>query len=61
MENCILGWDAIQKHAFRLDGEAKSIYLGRDELGPAAISRVRCRYKYFTMMNGKLPKGMSEV
>ncbi|KAI9554902.1 hypothetical protein GHT06_020180 [Daphnia sinensis] len=39
-EDCILGWDAIQKHGFRLDGEAKSIYLARDEQGPLAISKV---------------------
>ncbi|KAI9557138.1 hypothetical protein GHT06_016945 [Daphnia sinensis] len=39
-EDCILGWDAIQKHEFRLDGEAKSIYLARDEQGPLAISKV---------------------
>ncbi|KZS04646.1 Uncharacterized protein APZ42_032369, partial [Daphnia magna] len=25
-EDCILGWDAIQKQAFKLDGETKSIY-----------------------------------
>ncbi|KAK4003867.1 hypothetical protein OUZ56_005618 [Daphnia magna] len=35
----VLGWDAIQKHAFRLDGETKSIYLARDEQVPSAISR----------------------
>ncbi|KZS08150.1 Uncharacterized protein APZ42_027948 [Daphnia magna] len=39
-EDCILGWDPIQKHGFRLDGEANSIYLSRDEQGPLAISRV---------------------
>ncbi|KZS10433.1 Uncharacterized protein APZ42_025100 [Daphnia magna] len=39
-EDCILGWDAIQKHGFLLHGEAKSIYLARDEQGPLAISRV---------------------
>ncbi|KAI9554949.1 hypothetical protein GHT06_020230 [Daphnia sinensis] len=39
-EDCILGWDAIQKHGFRLDGEARCIYLARDEQGPLAISKV---------------------
>ncbi|KZS06792.1 Uncharacterized protein APZ42_029632 [Daphnia magna] len=34
-----IGWDAIQKYAFRLDGETKSIYLARDEKDPSAISR----------------------
>ncbi|KZS19683.1 Uncharacterized protein APZ42_013855 [Daphnia magna] len=39
-EDCILGWDAIQKHGFQLDGETKSIYLARDGQGPSSIFRV---------------------
>ncbi|KZR96645.1 Uncharacterized protein APZ42_008901, partial [Daphnia magna] len=39
-EDCILGWDAIQKHGFQLDGERKSIYLARDGQGPSSIFRV---------------------
>ncbi|XP_045023720.1 uncharacterized protein LOC123468122, partial [Daphnia magna] len=39
-EDCILGWDAIQKHAFKLDGESKSIYLARDGQGSSSVFRV---------------------
>ena len=30
-EDCILGWDAIRKHGFTINGENQSIYLAREE------------------------------
>ncbi|KZS05780.1 Uncharacterized protein APZ42_030939 [Daphnia magna] len=35
--DCILGWDAIQKHAFKLDGETKSICLAKDGQGSSSV------------------------
>ncbi len=34
-EECILGWDAIRKHGFTIDGETNSIYLAKETLGQA--------------------------
>ena len=34
-EDCILGWDAIRKHGFTIDGETSSIYLAKETLGQA--------------------------
>ncbi|KZS10356.1 Uncharacterized protein APZ42_025183 [Daphnia magna] len=38
--DCILGWDAIQKHAFKLDGKTKSIFLAKDGQGSSSVFRV---------------------
>jgi hypothetical protein len=34
-EECILGWDAIRRHGFTIDGETSSIYLAKETLGQA--------------------------
>jgi hypothetical protein len=34
-EGCILGWDAIRKHGFTVDGETNSIYSAKETLGQA--------------------------
>ena len=34
-EECILGWDAILKHGFTIDGETNSIYLAKETLDQA--------------------------